>query len=501
MKHTRTKYLALLLTLTMLLGLFSACGGANSAVEASASESASEAAPEEAAAAASEPEPAAAESPASEEPAEESDAEQGGADTAGDPMEAMAEEFITYPLEGEDNTITMWYYIPPYVEFVDSNNNFNAIPVAEEATGVHIEFTEVSSTTASETFNLMIASGDTTDLLPVMEYYVGGLSKAYEENVIVDIGPYIDEYMPNYAAVIDCLDEKTVSDTLTDGKTLAFYQISDGTSPGAGFITRGDWLEEQGIEFSGELIGLDEFTDMMRTLHSAYEVPYTYYFTDGTIPVNAAFDLLIPTLMGDGFMTTVDSAIFRKGDEVMSGWTADGYRDYLEWVLQLMDEGVIYQDFLSLDTDRGVQNTAQGNGQIAVWQSSANKIDEIYDYSEDPNFEIGVVPTVTADPSAPYVWNDEVALVATNLGFSLSANCKNPELVCQWQNYFWTTAGYNLSNYGIEGESYEFEADGSVNLTWQRPLTVTGRNAPQAEMAQQLFTMARFTGFYVETTA
>ena len=33
---------------------------------------------------------------------------------------------------------------------------------------------------------------------------------------------------------------------------------------------------------------------------------------------------------------------------------------------------------------------------------------------------------------------------------------------------------------------------------WDQPVTVTGRNAPNAEMAQQLFTMLRFASFYVD---
>ena len=65
---------------------------------------------------------------------------------------------------------------------------------------------------------------------------------------------------------------------------------------------------------------------------------------DGTVGIEAAFDTELPVLKGDGFMTSVTSAIFRKGDEVMSGWTTDGYREYLEWVLQMMDEGIMAKD-------------------------------------------------------------------------------------------------------------------------------------------------------------
>lgn len=67
----------------------------------------------------------------------------------------------------------------------------------------------------------------------------------------------------------------------------------------------------------------------------------------------------------------------------------------------------------------------------------------------------------------------------------------------QWQNYFWTTDGYYMANYGVEGESFHMDGDTAV-FDWDLPVTVTGRNAPNAEMAQQLFTMARFVGYYVD---
>lgn len=421
------------------------------------------------------------------------------AETVEDPMEAMKGEYISYPLEG-DNTITMWYYIPGYQDFMDSNYSFNALPAAEAATGVKLEFTEVSDQSAVELFNLMIAGGDIPDLIPVMEYYTGGLSKAYEEGIILDINDYMEENMPNYLAVRDCLAESTVNATLTDRMTLAFYQIKDGTYSNSGLVTRADWISDLGWEWSGNMIGLEEFNDYLRTIHSVYECPNTIYMYDGTVGLEAAFDTEIPALVGDGFMTMVTSAIFRYGDEVTSGWITDGYRDYLEWVLEMFDEGIMERDFLSLETDRQVTNSLQANGVIGVWQSAADKINEIVETfeSNDPDIAVTGMPRVTKDPQAQYVWNDEAALVSTNAGFSLSASCDNPELVCQWENFFWTDEGYMIGNYGTEGDSYHVESDGTVVFDYQNPVTVTGKNAPNAEMAQQLFTMLRFASFYVD---
>ena len=250
------KLMALLLSMVMVLSL-AACGGAATSSAAPAESTKTE---EETTAPSSAPAAVA-------DSAEEGSANEGNAtvaETVGDPFEAMAEDYISYPLEG-DNTISMWYYIPGYQDFMDSNYSFNALKTAEAATGVKLEFTEVSDQSARELFNVMVAGGDYPDLLPVMEYYTGGLSKAYEDGVIVDINDYMDDNMPNYLAVRDCLDEKTVKATLTEGMTLAFYQIKDGTYSGNGLVSRADWIKAQGVEFSGDVIGLDEFTDYLRT--------------------------------------------------------------------------------------------------------------------------------------------------------------------------------------------------------------------------------------------
>ena len=481
------KALALLLALVMVLGLV-ACGGEASVAESAPAESAASSAPaEETAEAPAEETPA--EEPASEAEAS-APAEEVVEEPAGDPMAAMAEEFITYPLEG-DNTITMWYYQPPYSTFVDSNSSFNCIDDAEAATGVKLDIMEVPSSTASDQFNLMVASGDMCDLIPVREYYVSGVSKAYEEDVIIDINEYVEEYMPNYAAVLATMPEDVQKDTLTDGMMLAFSSIADGALTQNGLVTRADWLGELGLEYTNETMSLDDFTELLRTLHNEYDTPYTYYMTaTTTLPVGPAFDILVPTMMGDGFMTSVSSAIFRRGDELTSAWTDDGFREYLEYAIGLMDEGVLYKDFMSLEEDRMVQNTAQGEGKCAVWTAAADKIEEIAGYSSDPDIAFVGLPAVTGDTDQ-YIWKEATSLVTTNAGMSISSTCEQPELVCQWMNYFWTTDGYYMVNYGVDGESLKWEGETAV-FDWETPVTSLGVNAPNADMALELFTMKRF---------
>lgn len=479
-----SKFLAILLALTMLAGMLSACGTPASSVPAEASAAAPQETPS-AAPAAPEANPvpdsaAASELDAPEEPA--------------DPVELMKTEYITYPLEGEDNTISLWHYTPPYTQFVADNNDYFAVPYIEEATGVHIEFQQVSQSSVVEQFNLMVSTGDWADIIPAYEYYTGGLAKAYEEGVILDLNDYVDENMPNYADVVASLDEKTKNETLVDGMMLSFNTIADGTYNGNGLVTRGDWMDALGLEFSGNLIPLEELTELMRAMHSEYNTPYTYYLiSDGQIGVQAAFDTEIPTL-ADSFLTTMSAAVYREDDTCMSGWTSDGYREYLEWLLFLFDEGIIYEDFLSLDEDMMVRNLSTAAGEVAVWQANADKIDELIGYSDDPDFRPAPIPIVTRDPDAPYQWLEQPSRVTH--GMSVSATCPHVELVCQWMNFFWTYEGYKMSNYGVEGETFSMNDDGTFE--WLDGYVVGDTEAPNAEMAIDLYTMKRFNTFYAD---
>lgn len=480
----KRKILSLALALTMLLGLLAGCGtdsATSTPSEASTQSQLSETPPEEPVAP-----PSVVEESLVEEPVEA---------PSTDPHELMAQEFISYPLEG-DNTITMWYYQPPYSTIMDSNSNFNCIDDAEKATGVTLKIMEVPSSTASEQFNMMVASGDMCDLLPASEYYTAGLSKAYEEEIIIDINEYVDEFMPNFAAVRAALPESTQNDTLTDGMMLSFVSIADGSLTQNGLVTRADWLDAQGISFEGEQMSLEDFTDLLRTLHNVYDTPYTYYMTaTTTLPVGPAFDISVPTLMGDGFMTSVGMALFHRDNQIVSAWTEDGFREYLEYAIDLMDEGILYKDFMSMEEDRMVQNTAQGTGQVAIWTAAADKITEIAGYSDDPNIAFIGLPVVSADPDSTYLWADNASLV-TN-GFSIAATCEDPALVCQWQNYFWTEEGSLMVNYGVEGEALYFEGD-QPRFDWESPVTVLGVNSPNADMALELFTMKRFATSYMD---
>ena len=538
----KTRFLALLLVLALCLCLFAGCSKAQETVSnaaetadqaaetaeaaaettaETAAETVSEAAETVEAAAETAAETVQAEAEAVEEAAEEAIETAEAALDAGEPEEEVAATQgmtpqpamgISYPIEGNPE-ISFWYYIPPYSQYCPDNASFYCIPYAEIVTGVHLNFIECSQSAATQQYALMIASGDWPDINPVNEYYTGGLTQAYEDEVVLDLLDYIYDYMPNFAYMFDQLDDTNRDLALNDGHLLSFINIADGSFSGNGVVTRGDWMDEQGISFEGrKTITIDEFTDLLHTFRDAYGVECGIPSSDGTFSVSAAFDVSAPTLIGDGFMSAPGLSIFRYGDEVVSGWTVDAYKDYLQWFYGLIADGT-FQKITEVESDRRAQNSMQANGEISAWQANADKLEECADYVEDPansTFRAQALPTIVADESAEYVWKQTNSLVSN--GMSVSVGSDNAELACQWMNYFWTDEGTLLYNYGIEASVAEelglsatregvgtwfgsYRLDENGDFEWTAMVTDTSGGG-NAEMFSTIYTMQRFATGY-----
>lgn len=107
-------------------------------------------------------------------------------------------EWASYPLcDPGTKTLTMWCEFPGFLSMVgiDSYQDCSVFNAAEEATGVHIEFTEVSMMNASEQFSLLCAANDMKDIMGGVGSYYGSTAGAIEEEIIIDLAEPAEEYM------------------------------------------------------------------------------------------------------------------------------------------------------------------------------------------------------------------------------------------------------------------------------------------------------------------
>ena len=327
------KILAWLLCTGLMLSLLSACGGdtatssaASSPEEAAVSESApaptEAAAPQEATLDSAEPEDSA---PINQEPAQQD--------------ESTTLNF--FPVDGE--SISWWF---SYVDDItpDDSQFFQQM---QERTGVTIEWQCPNRQTATENFNLMIASGDWTDMVTGLGgMYTTGLNGALEEGIIQDLTEVIQESMPAYQNVLASNKEYTVDTKLDDGRIAAIYGLqAEGYPASVGMAIRKDWLDDLGMDLPRTY---DEYHDVLTAFKSEKGATSPLLISaSGTENNNFWFT-------GNGVAGTLDQTrglypFYQMDGKVHFSVTEQGFRDTIEMLSQWYEEGLIYKDFMSGD--------------------------------------------------------------------------------------------------------------------------------------------------------
>ncbi len=445
------KILALVLSLCMMLSVCSGCGSSTQNAESTADSETSSAASsvEEAVEEASEDETEEAEVVEEAEEAEEAEEPEAPAVT------------ISYPL-GSDITLTFWtaFDSNAFGDFgLSSYNALEALAYVQEKTGVGYEYVEVSNFSASEQFNLMIASGDWCDAMQCSKYYTGGLSQAYADGVIADLTDMLAEYAPDYYAKLMERDQTTLENIRTAGRDLMLVSMFDDYINDGGTFVRGDWLEALGVEWPTTF---DGFIDLLYQVQAAYGCEYTYPADPGAgiSGAEAYFGSELFSLRTDGS----DLAIYVDNGTVYSGVTSDGYREYLELLIQLYADGIINKEFYVSELDRGSTMGYVGDGNIFIWSGRADTINDALSYTTDENMSIMPVTTYFVGESGVYDFLDEVVYANTD-GLSITTACEDIGLALSFYNYFYTDEGAVLCNYGLEDVGFTYDSNGNPQYT------------------------------------
>lgn len=481
----KKKLLALLLVLSVICTLLTGCGGAqtSSAPAGSSAQETAGTAPEAPSEKTEAPAPAAPGS--SEESAAPEEAEpepmdftesNAAMDFTG--FQEMLKTLTTeLPVVDQPETLTYFFgYESSVLNYLPGGElqNHQIWSALEDLTGVHVEMTIVDSSTATDKLNLMLASGDFTDLMN-MSSYTSGVDAAYEQEIILDLGDQLEANMPNYWTIIHS-DQKLLGEVQDSGKFLAIYPIKDEVAnpQDMGPFVRMDWLEDLNMEVPTTY---DELTKVLEAFKSEKNCaePMSLY---NTVSMNDGLLMggfgSMAELSTNGLSGNALNGYYQEDGHVIYGATADGTRKFLSWLHMLYEKGLI--DFENMqnrminpfgeltavacaqgDTGYMFSNQPFG-GNYSVMAAS--------DYG-DPGCNWWPVQDVgeTAGQEIPFF--EEVTLVdniATIL--CVSTQCENVETALKFLDYGYSYAGSLLYNFGYqkgsghEIESWDFNAEG-----------------------------------------
>ena len=439
------RLLSILLAMCMLLTMAACGGGSTSASEKKTVSAAEETTTPEASKPTEAPQQASEAEPSAEE---ESVLE----DSAAQEPETLAP--LSYPVSDGSTTLTYWYSYPPFVpNFLDDVSNKEIYQAINQAVGVNIQVVGYSLVNANEQFQLMVASGDYTDIIYSFgSNYSGSIEGAVEDEIITDLGPYLEEYAPDYMNYI-LTDEEVALAVHTDaGYVPAFAGIGDeNVSVNGGQIIRTDYLDAIGKEMPTTY---DELEEVLTAFKNELNIPSPYWSNPSgyVVEMTAGYGIYPGFYVDDG--------------QVRYGFYDKGYFDYLTMMNRWYETGLLYADFAAQQNlQQFPDSSLVTNNQVGVWFNSLNEMTAYTpETATDPNFAITGMPILTREKGETTHFCTAFSRVSVNSGNFISTNCKDLELAMAWCNYWYTEKGTLLANYGIEGESYEM-VDGKPRFT------------------------------------
>lgn len=434
---------ALLLVLCMMAAVLSGCGGEESTTSA---------------AAASTGETAAASQNANEE-ANTDAPEAPEASTVED--DGFVYEPLTYPLE-EGGSFT--YYMIKDLGQASSLADWNDHPmlkVIEEKTGIAVEIQAVSQTNGSDLMNLMLASQDYPDMIESMSYNTG-FAAAMDDDVVLEVTDMLPEYAPDYYKLLTDTPAYKKSVATDDGRIGIFASITEGKrGPEDGLMINQDWLDECGLEAP---VTFDDMEEVLTAFKNKYTLTDPLYMVgDGVLDndqLSASFGVALKfnSITGEG------GFFVDENGEIQFGYTQEGFREYVTLMHDWYEKGLLSSDFLSNTTDYMNDDLI---GEIAsqetgIFSRGDGLIDMLRNISgsnlvalADPVVNEGdIIHLGNADP-----------LPSTARGVVITTGCEEPELCCQFLNWWYTEDGFLAGTYGQEGVSFEFDEDGNPQYT------------------------------------
>lgn len=439
------RIVALLLTLALCLACLAGCGDTKASTASGETNPAS---------------PASEESVSSEAPIndyvppEETSLAEASAE---EETEFVLAETVDLPIS-DGATFSMWCSAPPGGMSVMGSPIMNLI---EEKTGITLELLEQNMMTANEKFNLMVASQDYPDIISgFAESYTGGAIKGYEDDVIIDLTDLMEENAPNYMAYI-AQDEQNLKDAYNDeGMILFMNGYNDHYVQARGNVIRGDLLEKLGL-------------DVPTTYEDYHDVLLAFKDDGLTYPVWMPQSVQSGPFLAAGYgvpgytLQTTGTHFFQKDGTVYSSFLTEEYKELLQMLHQWYEEGLMASDFYAISDDFGQTSESKIlTGEVGMWYHMADKIGN---YNKNASYEgfhaIGLADAVENEGDISHFYQVEGSSKSTNKGISISVQAEDPATILKFFDFFFTKEGSTIANYGIEGESFNFDNEGVPQYT------------------------------------
>lgn len=333
---------------------------------------------------------------------------------------------------------------------------YNEMPVLktfEEQTNVKVEWEEVDSTAMAEKVNLMFSSNTLPDVFYGPVLTDAQLVKFSQTGAIKPLNDLIDKYAPNLKAFMESRPDYVKNITLPDGNIYSIAGLIEeerNISSQNMFINK-KWLDNLGLEIPTTSDELYEVLTAFKTQDpngngKQDEIPFS---------VSEKF-FSIHTMFGMFGLPDRTSHLSVKDGKVIYTATQPEYKEAIKYFNKLYSEGLLDSEMFVQDLSK---LKAKGHNPdnilgmtILFWPDDAIPKDRQEDY-------VHLLP-LKGPNGDQFVARNTTAPGLVKNAFTITSNCKNPEVAMRWIDE-WAKEQNSLNALnGSENDAWGYTADG-----------------------------------------
>lgn len=351
---------------------------------------------------------------------------------------------------------TFTYYVGNLGNSVIQSFNDNlAYQAIQERTGVTLEFMHSGLGEMNNQLGVMIASLDMPDIMELGGYrYPKGADAMIDDGIIYRLNELVEEYAPDYFALINSDPEIRRQVVTDEGNIWAFVciQPTDETC-WRGMSIRKDLLDAHGKALPETIAEFKECLLFFQEL--GLEIPFFFNINGGGFD-----DGPIVSAYGVGPMYYIDM----ETNTMKFGPMEDGYKAFLTEMHEWYELGL-------LDKEAPVRNGTDADalaaaGEIGVYLQAGygpTLAVNLNGQAQNPDFLLYPIPNLPLEKGDTvhfknynYFNKGEPTVIPTT--------CSDPVEAVKFMNFGYTEEGFYLYNYGVEGVSWEM-VDGKPEFT------------------------------------
>ncbi len=362
-----------------------------------------------------------------------------------------------FPIVNEPITLTAMVQLSPA-----QPTEWNDILVwqrYEEMTGVHIDWDEYTSADIVEKRNLALASDELPDIFYRTRMPNNDIDKYGAEGSFIRLNELIDQYAPNFKALMDKYEGVAKSIATAEGDIYALPNLFDSPSIQ---INRKLFLNQDWITAVGKQnpTTTEELYELLKAFRDGDpngnkqqdEIPLTADNLDDIIlTLRGAFGL------GNRGNTNGNWDIDPVSNQLRYFPTSNQYKELLTYLHKLYDEKLLDQEIF---TTSGTEVLAK-NEQNRVGIFSFGNVIARANTNAD---SFAGLDTALAGPNGDRLHTGVVGHLGSRGAFMISKKNAYPEVSMRWIDHLYSEEGIRMLYMGFEGETYAKDANGKYDF-------------------------------------